>query len=110
MWFDGISEKFWSIMISMLGGLAKYAQVYIETEKFSWRIFIAQLVLSGFSGILFLSMAEGLGLSQNMKGVFAGVGGYMGGDAVKFIFFKLKILLGTHLTEKESDEDGEKES
>lgn len=105
---DSITEQILTLIVAVFGGLAKYAQAYIEYKKFIWQVLIAQLVLSGFAGVLFMAFAEAVDFSQTMKGVSAGVGGYMGGDAVKFIFGRIKLLLGQKDNREDENNETEK--
>lgn len=77
------------------GGGARYLNMYLNTGKFLWTNFIANILISGFSGFMFALIGKSLGVSQELLFVSAGVGGFMGHNALEwasvFIIKRFKI-------------------
>ena len=85
-------EILYSILASV-GGAAKYLTEYLHNGIFNWKNFIAQLLVSGFSGLMFAKFGSIMGLSDQAGFVFAGLGGFIGTRALDFMeeFIKRKI-------------------
>lgn len=74
------------VTIAAIGGIARYLQNYLNDGKFAVRRFMASIVVSSFSGYMFYQFAlHLLNIPDNMVGVFAGIGGWMGVEAMKVI-------------------------
>ena len=50
---EKITTELLYVLVSAMGGVAKYLNEYLKTGKFNWRLFFANIVLSAFSGIMF---------------------------------------------------------
>lgn len=84
-----ISEKSISLVVALTaitGGVARYAKSYLDTGEFSFKKFFANIFISGFAGLMFGYFGESMGVTGNAQLMFAGVGGFMGYEAVTFIF------------------------
>ena len=73
------------VLVSAMGGVAKYLNEYMNTGKFHLGMFVANIFLSGFSGIMFKLFGESLGLNHNMLFMLAGVGGFMSSSALSLL-------------------------
>ena len=77
------TEIIWTIL-AILGGVSKQInQTLNEKKKFDWRVFLSRTVVSGFSGYMFAQTASILHPEWAL--VAAGIGGYMGSEAIDFI-------------------------
>lgn len=72
-------------LLAMVGGAARYLNMYLVTGKFQWGNLVANIIISGFSGFIFGLVANTMALPQTMSLVFAGVGGFMGSNALEFL-------------------------
>jgi len=70
----------------MCGGIARYLNSYKTGHTFKLSIFFASAFVAGFSGYMFALIAETLHLPTPFPHVFAGVGGFFGDQAMKFIW------------------------
>jgi hypothetical protein len=77
-------------LLAGAGGMARHINQYLNGEKFDWHLLLANMFLSGFSGLMFALFARGAGLSENLIFVFSGVGGYMSTSSLEYIFKKIK--------------------
>jgi len=71
--------------LAILGGAARYFTVYAQEGKFNFRAFLASTFASGFSGYMFSLLGISLALPQPFIFMLAGVGGFMGDNAMKFL-------------------------
>lgn len=76
------------VLISLMaisGGVARYAQAYIDGRKFSWFKFIASMPVAMFTGTMFSYFGKFVGAGTEYVPMFAGLGGYYGGYALHII-------------------------
>jgi len=71
--------------VAIVGGCARYLVGYTEGKRFNFRIFTASAFVSGFSGWMFALMGLSLGMPQYFIYIMAGVGGFMGEQALNLI-------------------------
>lgn len=82
------------VTIAAAGGMARYLQHYLNDGEFSIAHFLSHIFVSSFSGYMFYQFAVNiLGLPEATVAVCAGLGGWMGVEALKMIesFFKDKL-------------------
>ena len=75
------------VMIAAIGGLAKYMHEYMIAvhPKFVLSMLAANIITSGFSGFMFATLAEYMGLGERMIFVCAGLGGFASSATMDFI-------------------------
>lgn len=74
------------VSVAAAGGLARYLQVYLSSGEFSWRKLVAHLSVSAFSGYMFFKFGlDIVGMPESVAAVVAGMGGWMGADAMKLL-------------------------
>lgn len=73
-----------------MGGVAKYLHQYINGATFQVSIFVANIFISGFSGLMFSHLGRAVGLSQELLFVCAGVGGAAGWQVIEHMMAVLK--------------------
>lgn len=72
------------VTIAAFGGIARYLQHYLNEGAFAWQHFIAHVLVSSFSGYMFYQFATNvLNFPENTIAIFAGLGGWMGVEALK---------------------------
>ena len=72
------------VVIAAFGGIARYLQFYLNEGAFAWQHFIAHIFVSSFSGYMFYQFATNvLNFPDNTIAIFAGLGGWMGVEALK---------------------------
>lgn len=72
------------VAIAAFGGIARYLQFYLNEGAFAWQHFIAHIFVSSFSGYMFYQFATNvLNFPDNTIAIFAGLGGWMGVEALK---------------------------
>lgn len=76
------------VMIAAVGGIAKHMSEYLKGAKFRIRQLLANTIVSGFSGYVFAEAA--FQLNPEWSHVSAGIGGYMGAQALDFVFLLVK--------------------
>ena len=77
------------VLISLMaisGGVARYAQSYLDGQKFSLFKFIASMAVSGFAGVMFGYFGITLGLRGEIVHVFSGIGGFYGTATLHYLF------------------------
>lgn len=77
------------IIISLMaisGGVARYAQAYLDGQKFSFLKFFASMAVSGFAGVMFGYFGISLGLRGEVVHVFSGIGGFYGTASIHYLF------------------------
>lgn len=72
-------------VLAMAGGMARYLTAYEKGKVFAVRYFLASTFISGFSGYMFALLGISLDLPTNMNFIMAGIGGFMGEQALKFV-------------------------
>lgn len=79
------------VAVAAFGGIARYLQFYLMEGAFAWRHFIAHVLVSCFSGYMFFQFAtDVLGLGDDVIPVIAGMGGWMGVEALKLLESTIK--------------------
>lgn len=80
------------VAVAAAGGIARYLHSYLnEAKVFAWRHFIAHTFVSSFSGYMFYSFAAHVaGFPESVISVFAGLGGWMGVEAMKTLETMIK--------------------
>lgn len=92
--FSKIPTEMIYVAMAAVGGIARYLQSYLYEGDFAWQHFIAHIIVSAFSGYMFYQFAINiLGLSTNVIPIIAGMGGWMGVEALKTIETFLKSRL-----------------
>jgi|DEB0MinimDraft_6_1074348.scaffolds.fasta_scaffold23026_3 hypothetical protein len=72
-------------LIAAAGGAAKHLNEYLhQQEEFAWPKLLANIIVSGFSGYVFTSVV--IGFNPEWAIPAAGIGGYMGGNAMDYLF------------------------
>jgi len=73
------------IAIATVGGVARYLNSYQQTGKFVLGMFLASCFVSGFSGYMGALVMSSLDMPLQVVYIAAGIGGFMGEQALKFI-------------------------
>lgn len=73
----------WFLLIALLGGIVRYLSMVRSGLKFSWTGLFFNLTTSGFTGLLTVLLCLSTGVNEALTGFFAGMAGYMGGEALK---------------------------
>lgn len=85
-WFTKIPAEIIYVLVAAAGGVARYLQHYLNEGTFTWQHFFAHVIVSSFSGYMFYSFASGiLGMPDSTVSIFAGLGGWMGVEALKML-------------------------
>ena len=72
------------VSVAAVGGLTRYLQIYLSSGEFSYRKLIAHMTISAFSGYMFFLFGLNIvGVPESAAAIVAGVGGWMGADAMK---------------------------
>lgn len=82
-------------ILAACGGGARYLQGYIRGEAFSPRMFLANVVMSGFAGLMFALTARSMSFPPETIYVAAGIGGFMGTSALEFLASLIKSRMST---------------
>lgn len=77
------------IAAAIIGGAARYLEGYQTDGVFNWRKFLAHLVVSAFTGWTFARFMIFLGVTPDIAGVMAGIGGWLGPKAIEFVVDRL---------------------
>ena len=80
------------VILAIAGGLARYLNLYLNGEKFRLSMLVANLILSGFAGLMFSLFGKSLGLATEFTYVLSGVGGFMSTEALKFLAQRVKKI------------------
>lgn len=81
------------VFMAAVGGIARYLQSYLNEGAFAWQHFVAHTFVSAFSGYMFYQFGSNVvGLPASAMPVVAGLGGWMGVEALKMLeaFIKRK--------------------
>lgn len=85
-WLPKIPTEVLYVVVAAIGGMARYLQHYLNEGQFSFRHLMAHLFISAFSGYMFYHCATDiLGLPETTIAIFAGIGGWMGVEALKMV-------------------------
>lgn len=80
---SGLLEFLW-VGFAMVGGIAHHLDAYLRGGDFpSFRMFIANAVVSGFSGYMMALVA--LRVAPDWAYISAGIGGYLGTQGIDFV-------------------------
>jgi small basic protein len=77
-------------MLAVFGGIARYLNSYTNGIPFRFSVFVASVVVSGFSGYMFATLGSSLGVVTDMRFIMAGAGGFFGDQAMKLIWERVK--------------------
>lgn len=88
-----IPVEFIYTTIAVGGGTAKYIREYLAGEKFNWHILFANMLLSGFSGLMFALVGRSIGINGDYIFVFSGIGGFMSSSGLDYLAKKIKAKL-----------------
>jgi fluoride ion exporter CrcB/FEX len=84
------------VAVAAFGGIARYLQFYLNEGAFAWQHFIAHVFVSSFSGYMFYQFATNvLNFPDTTIAIFAGIGGWMGVEALKMMETVLKRKVNT---------------
>lgn len=84
--FNKIPTEMIYVAVAAFGGVARYLQFYLNEGAFAWQHFIAHVLVSSFSGYMFFQFASNvLNFGDNTIPVIAGLGGWMGVEALKMM-------------------------
>lgn len=85
-WFHKVPTEIVYVAVAAAGGVTRYLQFYLNEGAFAWRHFVAHVFVSSFSGYMFYQFALNvLSFGENTIPVIAGLGGWMGVEALKFL-------------------------
>lgn len=85
--FKGINITL--VLLSLTGGVARYAKEYLETGHFQIGKLVANIILCAFAGVMFGYFGQVLNVTPQVQWIMAGVGGFMGLETLNFIFATL---------------------
>lgn len=77
------NNEFALALLAGMGGVAKYLHQFVNGATFKLSVLLANVFISGFSGLMFAHMGRAYGLSQELLYVCAGVGGAAGWQAIE---------------------------
>jgi len=84
--FNKIPAEAVYVLIAAVGGTTRYLQHYLNEGIFAWKHFLAHVFVSSFSGYMFYLFATNVfGFPDTTVAIFAGLGGWMGVEALKMI-------------------------
>lgn len=93
-WFTRIPTEIIYVAVAATGGIARYLQHYLNEDKFIWPHFVAHVFVSSFSGYMFYQFAVNIfGFPPSSIAIFAGIGGWMGVEALKMLETVIKKRL-----------------
>jgi hypothetical protein len=93
--FTKIPTEIAYVALAAAGGISRYLLLYINEGSFAWRHFIAHTIISCFSGYMFfLFGANILGFTGNGIAIIAGMGGWMGVEAMKLLEMFIRKKFG----------------
>lgn len=75
----------WVIFISSMGGVVRYLRSTSDESQFRWFVFIKEIVISAFVGIVTFWFCEGAGFEPIFTAGLVAVSGHMGSRAI-FVF------------------------
>jgi len=82
-------------VLAITGGMAKYLSSYREKHgKFAWSAFFIASFVSSFSGYMFALLGKSMSLPDTFIFMMAGMGGFMGEHALRFLGELLLKKLG----------------
>jgi len=74
------------VSVAATGGLARYLQIYLSGGEFSPKKLFAHLAVSAFSGYMFFQFGMNIvGMPEQSSAIIAGMGGWLGADAMKLL-------------------------
>ncbi len=76
-------------VMALSGGVARYAQSYIDGRRFSFFKFVASMPVAMFTGTMFSYFGKFTGVNTEYIPMFAGLGGYYGGYALHIILDRI---------------------
>lgn len=83
-------------VIAICGGIARYLSGYVNgTTQFSFKVFLASIFVSGFSGYMFALVGVSLALPSTFLFIMAGTGGFMGDQTMKLVMEYLQTKTNT---------------
>jgi hypothetical protein len=91
-------------MLAIAGGVAKQLNTYVETRQWHLGRFLASAISSGFSG--YMAAQVMWQMAPKWAFIAAGIGGYMGGEAMDFLASLLKRKIESAVKTQEKREDG----
>jgi hypothetical protein len=89
------------VIVACAGWIAKYLNTYITVWTFKLWTFIASIVISWFSWLMFAKVWLYMGLASDILRVFSGIWWALGWDGVKFISNLLTKRIKQWVTESE---------
>lgn len=92
--FHRIPAEIAYVFIAAAGGISRYLLLYLNEGTFAWQHFIAHTFISCFSGYMFFLFGMNiLDLEQGGVSILAGMGGWMGVEALKLMeaFIKKRL-------------------
>ena len=85
-WFTKLPTEVIYVAVAATGGIARYLQHYLNEGTFTWQHFLAHVFVSSFSGYMFYQFSVNVfGFPETTTAVFAGIGGWMGVEALKML-------------------------
>jgi len=84
--FNKVPVEALYVSVAAVGGLSRYLQIYLSNGEFSWQKLSAHLTVSAFSGYMFFQFGLNIiGIPEAASAVVAGMGGWLGADAMKLL-------------------------
>ena len=87
---DRLPQEIIYLLMAIAGGFAKVAQSIATGERISIIMAVAHVIVSAFSGLMFAIFLELLGMTGNGRLLAAGMGGWLGVEALHYIARKLQ--------------------
>lgn len=73
-------------IVAVFGGVARYLNSFASGAPFKITIFFASAFVSGFSGWMFAQIGISIHATQEITFIMAGTGGFMGEQAMKYLW------------------------
>lgn len=73
-------------LVSILGGIARYLNGYLNGGGFKLSLFISSIIVSGFGGLMFGWLGLSMSLPDSILFVMSGIGAYFSEQTLRFVY------------------------